>query len=169
MYYVTEARRQTLLSQFRSYDYLGGFNSVEGSLLLPYLEKVTRADNTDINQGINRTTVATILNDFTQTYVPSNPEAVKSTLRSFYFSEGELSSRATPLQAAKIVELYTDLMFAAPTLVFLDAHSEGRTEGGGTMNRRGSTYMYIFTHETSDSQQINPTWYDRQSDLTVDV
>lgn len=135
---------------------MGGFNSMEGSLILSSLSKVTKADNITIEQGINQTTVITILDDFATTYFPKNPKAAKSRLISVYFSKGELSPQVTATQASRIVDMYTDLMFGAPTLRFLDAHSEER--GGTEPTEQGSTYMYIFTHETPDSQQINPAW-----------
>lgn len=129
---------------------------MEGSLLLTSLSKVVQADNRTISEGINQTTVMTLLDDFTRTYFPNNPQSAKSRLLSIYFSDGELSPQVTPTQASRFVDLYTDLMFAAPTLGFLDSHSEESDDV--TSRKRGSTYMYIFTHETPDSQEINPRW-----------
>lgn len=146
---ITGKDIEETLKRFRSVDFMAGFNTGEGSLILSQLKRLAKEGGYSFTDGVNHIALETFLNDYLSDYFPNNYAAVKAQIEKLYFLEG-ISKPATEYQALGVINAFTDLVFAAPAVALLDAHSKD--------NFRGKTYFYIFNHITQDSKKELPPW-----------
>ena len=137
-----------MISTFNSYDYMAGFNTQEGSLIVSTLKKIVTTVRS-IDDGATEQKLQTFLDDYLEAFFPNAHSQLKERFRQLYFEGIEPSSVPNPEVGQVILNIFTDLVFASPTLHLLDSHSK---------QNQTSTYMFSFTYESSDSKKTNPIW-----------
>lgn len=137
-----------MIESFRSYDYMAGFNTQEGSLIVSTLKKLVPAGFT-LDDGANKQMIDQFLDDYLMSYFPKSHKQLKEEFLKVFYDGKELTTSPQPDLAQIILNMYTDLLFATPTLHLLDSHSK---------QTKTSTYLFTFTHETAYSINKNPVW-----------
>lgn len=153
-YSYSDREKQEIIDLFHSYDLMVGHNSQDGSLILPNLLRIARKKGVIIDQGADRETGNTLLQQYLKDYFPNCTEKVINQMKNMYLQNGDFTANFSKSNAETILTIYADLMYAAPALATLDTHCSGYGAGG----KRGSTYMYRFDLETQKSQSTNPVW-----------
>jgi len=74
--FVVGLTRQ-MVATMSSYDYMGGFNAQEGSLIQSYLDKIARSRGYNLENGIDNTIVELMLDNYIGTYFPQAKDEIK--------------------------------------------------------------------------------------------
>lgn len=138
-----------MVTRFQSYDYMGGFNTQEGSKLIRVMEMLARQRGFSLEDGANDEVLEIFLKEYLEAYFPKTYNDKAAYFRQLFLEGVEVSKEPSPELAQIIMNMYTALVFATPTLHLLDSHSK---------QTKTSTYLYTFTHETQDAQAVSPSW-----------
>lgn len=134
---------------FLQYDFMAGFNTQEASLITSYLEKLAKIFGYKIEDGGNIGMVNVFLQEYLSSYFPNTYASVVFRFKEMFFDGIELGKKASPAVAQTVMNMFTDLLFGAPTLALLDGHAERSNH---------STYMYTFNYILEESQREEPSW-----------
>ena len=138
-----------MITRFQSYDYMGGFNTQEGSKLIKVMDNLAKQRGFTLEDGANDEILEIFLWEYLDAYFPDTYEDKEAYFKQVFLDGVEVGSDPTPELAQIIMNMYADLIFATPTLHLLDSHSQQSAT---------STYLYTFTHETQDAQAATPSW-----------
>jgi carboxylesterase type B len=131
-------------------DYMAGFNSQEGSNLLPMLEGLEKSLKYDLDNGVTEQVVDVMLKLYSEDFFPADPDAVHAEMIDSYFG-GTLEGKSNTDLATRLLDAHSDIVFNAGTVALLNAHSKACGYG--------SRYLYTFSHEYQPRMASRPDWF----------
>ncbi|XP_070552565.1 acetylcholinesterase-like [Ptychodera flava] len=133
-------------SNFSTYDFLLGFNSLEGKFIyyLPELQEIS--SNVTVLSGLTADRFKELIADDTTPYYTDEMKLIQSAVLNHYTDWFNPSSDIHRLISYS--SFLGDQMFVAPTIEFAQRHAHGDS----------STYLYQFSYESAQSQSYYPTW-----------
>ncbi|XP_013383514.1 neuroligin-4, X-linked [Lingula anatina] len=135
--------------RFISLDYMAGTMNAEGGLVILALTSPNLPFNVSLGVPTSYVVKHAIPDEVTYFYDSSNRDKIQDAIIKVYAADPKVD---IVTQGRKLVDMYGDMMFVAPTLQLLREHANS------TAPLHGTTYQFYFTHVPSHHMIPTMPW-----------